>query len=136
MTSTNIHVLLQHFTANPPADDVMISEFEQISKLRLPHDYINFLKIMDGGEGSVGENAYLILWKISDILDLNNKYEVSKYVPHLVLIGSDGGGEAFAFDTIATPWPVVQVPFIGMDRALIQVLASDFTSFLQFLLNE
>jgi hypothetical protein len=125
--------VLEKFNCNSPVSDSEIKAFELKSSLNLPRDYVDFLKTANGGEGFVGEHSYLILWKLEQILEFNVAYEVHEYAPGLVLIGSDGGGEAFAFDTNVSPWPVVQIPFVGMDHELAQVIAPNFVSFLEFL---
>jgi hypothetical protein len=52
--------------------------------------------------------------------------------PGLFLFGSNGGGEAYAFDTRENPWVVVQVPLIGMgDAASAIPLGGSFTEFLK-----
>lgn len=55
------------------------------------------------------------------------------YAPGLFLFGSDGGGEAFAFDLRSNPPPVVSVPFVGMDLSLVEFVAVDFGAFLEVL---
>ncbi|HYA40391.1 MAG TPA: SMI1/KNR4 family protein [Syntrophobacteraceae bacterium] len=132
MTQLRIERLLDGFHCNPPASDSMVKAFGLRSGLQLPPDYIDFLKIANGGEGFIGKRLYLILWKIEDVLSFNVAYKVDDYVPGLILIGSDGGGEAFGFDKTMSPWPMVRVPLIGMDRSLIQVIALNFVSFLEF----
>ena len=87
----------------------------------------------NGGEGFIGENSYLILWPVDDLHRFNREYEATTYAPGLLLIGSSGGGEAFAYDTRRTPWPVVRVPFVGMDVDLAEDVAKDFMSFLEAL---
>jgi hypothetical protein len=68
---------------------------------------------------------------------MNGEYEVSRYAPGLFLIGSDGGGEAFAFDLRdARSERVVSVPFVGMDIASIRILGDDFSAFLDRLYDE
>ena len=39
---------------------------------------------------------------------------VSEFAPGLILFGSDGGGEAYAFDVREAVPIIVEVPFIGM----------------------
>ncbi len=125
--------LFDNFNSNPPVSDTTIDAFELKLHLRLPSDYVDFLEIGNGGDGFIGESTYLILWKLQDILRFNIAYEVHEYAPGLILIGSDGSGEAFAFDTNVSPWPVVQIPFVGMDRELVVILAPNFVSFLESL---
>ncbi len=133
MTQRLTENLLMSFNCNPPVSDSAIEAFELESSLQLPRDYADFLKTGDGGQGFIGNNTYLILWRLEEILEFNIAYEVHEDAPSLLLIGSDGGGEAFAFDTHSSPWPVVQIPFVGMNRELIVILAPDFASFLEYL---
>lgn len=55
---------------------------------------------------------------------------MSEHAPGLLLFGSDGGGEALAFDTACEGLPVVSVPFVGMDRDLTRTLAASFDELL------
>lgn len=84
---------------------------------------------MNGGEGFLGED-YLILWGAEELAQFNREYEVQEYAPGLVLFGSDGGGEGFAFDTRSSPPQIVQVPFIGMELQYANPVGSDFRDFI------
>jgi hypothetical protein len=122
--------LLGKFNGNPPVDAASILLLETKAGVRLPEDYTQFLREADGGEGFVG-NAYLILWRVGELLEMNRAYQVAEYAPGLFLFGSDGGGEAFAFDTRTAGKPIVSVPFVGMDVTLARPVASNFTAFLE-----
>lgn len=122
--------LLAKFDGNPPVDAALIRQFESEGGFRLPEDYAQFLQQADGGEGFVG-NAYAILWRVSELLEMNRAYQVAEYAPGLFLFGSDGGGEAFAFDTRAAAKPIVSVPFVGMELKVARPVASSFTAFLE-----
>lgn len=101
------------FTGSPPVSSEALRSAERdIGKL-LPDDYKSFLLRHNGGEGFIGEK-YLILWRAEELSNFNEGYEVSKYAPGLVMFGSTGGGDGFAFDTRTSPHRVMQVPFVGM----------------------
>jgi hypothetical protein len=119
--------LLLHFKGNPPASDSSCKQLEAF----LPLDYIGFLKEMNGGEGFVGANAYLILWRAEELVEFNKAYQVEEYAPGLFIFGSDGGGEAFAFDLRSDTRSIVSIPFVGMDVGLIRPLSADFMGFLE-----
>lgn len=97
----------------------------------LPADYVEFLKLTNGGEGFINKQAYVMLWGIEELASMNKSYEVEKYAPGLLIFGSDGGGEAYGFDTRDSQWPVVQVPFVGMDWSLAQRKGQSFGDFLE-----
>jgi len=69
---------------------------------------------MSGGEGVVGGN-YFRLYPVEKIVALNQAYGVDEFAKGLIIFGSNGGGEAFAFDTRNASVAIVQIPFIPMD---------------------
>lgn len=117
------------FEYNPPPAPLALSEVEERLGRRLPQSYRAFMSKHDGGEGDWGA-AYLILWKIGELLPYNQDYEVSTYAPGLLMFGSNGGGEAFAFDLREPAMPIKVVPFIGMSHKTALPLADDFDAFL------
>ena len=124
--------LLTDFVTQPGAAAGVIEKAEADLNWRFPAAYKQLLEKTNGGEGFVGEN-YLILWSAEELAQFNREYQVQDYAPGLLLIGSDGGGEGFAFDTRQTPSPVVQVPFIGMELQYARVVASEFDGFISAL---
>src|SRR4051812_10268874 len=109
---TNIGGLLKDFEFNDPTSEDQIVAFERVEGIRLPNCYRDFLKMGNGGEGPIGEFGYANFWKIEEIAGLNRSYHVQEYLPGYLVIGSDGGGEAFAIKRDATVY--VQVPFVGL----------------------
>jgi SMI1 / KNR4 family (SUKH-1) len=125
--------LLRAFHKNPPAtaDEIEIAEHKLA--LKLPEDYRQFLIFANGGEGFIGPNSYLMLWQIGELFRSNREYEVYEYAPGLLLFGSNGGGEGFAFDMRGIAKAVVAVPFIGMSLEDVKPLAATFEGFLEHL---
>ena len=82
-------------------------------------------------EGFVGKN-YLMAWPTEDLIQFNKDYYVDVAAPELLLFGSSGGGETFAFDTRSSPPPIVAVPSIVCLEDAI-VIAPTFNSFRQHL---
>jgi hypothetical protein len=70
---------------------------------------------MNGGEGSLGDKAYLALWRVEELAERNAGYNVPDCATDLFLLGSNGAGEAFAFDTRCSPPAIIAIPFIGLD---------------------
>ena len=115
----------------PPAEPKDITEFEAARGIKLPTDYVSFMLQSDGAEGPVGKNGYLNLWKIGELIELNQAYRAEEFAPGLLLFGSDGGDEAFAFDTRVSGLPIVETPFVGMSLEDAIPLASTFTELLE-----
>ena len=122
--------IIDRFERNPPAREPELSAL--ISRLPFdpPPGYVEFLRESDGAEGMLGE-SYLAIWSSSQLLKRNEEYGVAEFAPHLFLFGSDGGGEAYAFDTRANPIAIVRVPFVGFDEETM--LAHSFGEFMEHL---
>lgn len=130
--ASGVKNLLGNFNRNEPTTVSLIQQFEVQSGILLPKDYADFLCWANGGEGFIG-SAYLILWRLEDLLNLNLSYQVREYAPGLLLFGSDGGGEAFALDTRQVIKPILSVPFVGMNINNARFVADTFTAFLEYL---
>ena len=65
--------------------------------IELPEEYINLLKIFNGGEGDVGEE-YLVLHKAEELNEINKDYEMAEFDTKIFIIGSNGSGELIAID--------------------------------------
>ena len=126
-----IQDMIKNLEFRAPVSDDVIDNFEKSSELNLPSDYKMFLKITNGGEGFIGDNSYVMFWPLKDLNELNDSYEVDEFAPGLLLFGSNGGGEAFAFDTRSKSMNIVQVPFVGMELNLIQELTTTFNKFIE-----
>lgn len=124
---------LENLNLNAPASNDSITAFENATGKKLPESYIEFLKIADGGEGFVGK-AYVILWRLGDLITYHQGYKVEEYASGLLLFGSDGGGEAFGFD-MNNSWRIVQIPFIPMDWDEAELVGNSFPEFLEYLQN-
>ncbi|MBX9790645.1 MAG: SMI1/KNR4 family protein [Pirellulales bacterium] len=127
---TDKYRFIENLNRRSPATDEAIAAIERTIGKHLPLDYVEFLKVTDGGEGFIGR-TYCILWSVAELASMNQNYEVEDYAPALLVFGSNGGGEALGFDTRNPQWPVVQIPFVGMDWGMAQPIAASFTGFLE-----
>ena len=130
------HPLLLQFRRNGTVSLAEIDALEGMIDLKLPEDYVEFLRLSNGGEGPIGEHGYARFWRVEELVERNEAYEVSERVPGLFLFGSDGGNEAFAFDTRKSPMLFVEVPFILMIYEDIIHMSYDFEAFLKVLGSE
>jgi hypothetical protein len=118
-------------TLSAPAS---ISDIEQVQSelaVGLPDDYVAFMLRSNGAIGPVGETGYVNLWPINELAELNQEYRAGEFAPGLLLFGSDGGGEAFAFDRRNSAMPIVGVPFVGMSLNEVRPIAPTFAEFLK-----
>ncbi|OSA97880.1 UNVERIFIED_ORG: hypothetical protein B2H98_06495 [Clostridium botulinum] len=127
--------LIDRFQKKSPAKKLQIDKLQELLDCELPKDYINFMLSSNGGEGWIGQNSYLMLWRLEDILELNIKYNTFELIPGLLIFGSNGGIDAYAFDTRLKAIPIVNVPFIGMNLNEVNYIGDTFEEFLENLYN-
>ncbi|TCP92050.1 SUKH superfamily protein [Cricetibacter osteomyelitidis] len=105
----------------------MLNKLVSSLPFKLPTDYLDFLQKINGGEGFI-DDEYIILWKAEELILFNNKYEVAEYTDDIFLIGSNGGGEAIAYDL--KTMNIVFIPFIGMSRKYLIFKSKNFLEFI------
>ena len=117
------------------AEEAVIQNLIATVGITLPPEYAEYLRVTNGGEGDLGvEPGWFQIWPAEQVVELNGAYQVRENLPGFLGIGSNGGGELLAFDARSeSPWPVVMIPFIPMDKAEARQVARDFESFVRFM---
>ncbi len=123
------------FNPASPADPGAIVAFEVAAGFALPGDFGAFLRKSNGGWGEIGAH-FLQLWPVEELLDYNRACRAAERAPGLLLFGSNGAGEAFAFDRERPGAPIVLVPILPMDRQDALDIAPTFEEFLDRLHHE
>jgi len=77
-------------------------------------------------------SAYLV--EDHELIQYSIDYEAAEFFPGYFLIGSDGGGEAFAIEKATGNF--VQLPFIGHDEETTTVVGRTWPEFLTYLQTE
>lgn len=85
--------MFTEFEFNEPTD----CDITQIHGMALPKDYIEFMCAHDGGEGPVGENAYLQLVRLEELEQFNTDYGIFEYLDGIFIFGTDLGGSLFGY---------------------------------------
>ena len=86
--------MFEEFVFNGKPEE-MISE---INGMQLPEDYLIFMKEHNGGEGPLGKNNYGCFYRLEELQEVNDEYDVLNSWPGYVVIGSDMGGELWAYN--------------------------------------
>jgi hypothetical protein len=126
--------LTEQMQLSPGASEDTIVRVQRQLDLQLPNSYLDFIRESNGAEGPVG-NSYLALWSIEELPLYNKRDAADELTRSLLQVGSDGGGEAFAFDTRTADMPIVEIPFISIDLSEAVFWGADFEEFLEFLYN-
>lgn len=129
MADRDLGRLLALVDANPPAREEELATAEAGLGHALPQHYRRFLRTANGCEGTLGD-GYVALWRVDDLKELNEAYAVEEFVPGLLLVGSDGGDTAYALDLTGENSPVVELPFVPMDREHTSVIGPDIAALL------
>lgn len=132
----NIISMMNAMDLNEPADEKTIKEVENSIGFSLPVQYREFMLYSNGAEGELGENSYLVLWPIEDIIPLNEAYEVSRYTPGILYFGSDGGDAAYAFDARDEAKAIIEIPFISIHDEDAHKCADNFNDFIKILYED
>ncbi|MCT8945198.1 SMI1/KNR4 family protein [Shewanella putrefaciens] len=116
-----------------PASTEEIQALEKWLGTDLPSEYKKFLLETNGAETPIGvqePDDSVVLWSAKEISELTEAYCYEQYLPGLVAIGSDGGGESIVFDTThnisSEDWPVYRVPFGDLTKESMVLLAANF----------
>jgi len=66
----------------------------------------------NGGEAEFGE-SWIVMWRVEDLVERNAGYKVQEFAPGFTFFGSNGAGEACAWDWRPTRQArYVVIPFI------------------------
>jgi hypothetical protein len=80
--------------------------------IQLPSDYRAMMRRVNGGESEFGDSR-VRLWPAGDLAEHNAGYQVREFAPGFTYFGSNGGGEAYAWDWRPTRKALyVVIPFI------------------------
>ena len=79
--------------------------------IEISDDFAEFYAEYNGGCGDVGD-AYIEIWRLDELAELNENYQVKRNIDNIVIFGSDGGDMAFGYDYARAQY--LTIPFIGM----------------------
>ena len=75
--------MFKEFVFNEKSED-MISE---VNGMKLPDDYLGFVSEHNGGEGPLGQNNYGRFYKMEELEEINEAYDVKNSWPGYIVIG-------------------------------------------------
>jgi SMI1 / KNR4 family (SUKH-1) len=126
----DIVVMLERFRTVGGASPVTIRDVEEALGVMFPQDYSALLQWSNGGEGPVGESGYLQLWPVDQIESINNEYSVRSYLPNVIAIGTDLGGNAYLIDFGGAP-RFASVDFVNLHHDAIVPLGTTVAEFVR-----
>ena len=121
---------LSGFIAKAPATAEAISRLKAGVPYPLPDDYVDLLRSVGDGEGFVGEQ-FVRFYSVDEVLLVRHVLGEVNLAGDLVIVGSNGAGEALAYDYRESAPRLVMVGFIPLDYKFIKVLAGTLSEYLQ-----
>jgi len=112
---------------NPPPTKNDIVEFLSVITFKLPNGFIDFFSQTNGADITIDDN-YIILWPLTEMVELNKEYRVVEYAPDFFIFGSDGGDISYAIEK-RTGF-IFEMPFIGMSKEEAVFKGSSFDEFI------
>jgi SMI1 / KNR4 family (SUKH-1) len=123
--------IIRQLETNTPVSHDKVDLFRNQVGIRMPEDFLEFFQVSNGASGRIRRSGGdVILWPLESLLENNDGYRVKEFTPGIFLFGSNGGGEAYAFDTRSWPYPVVRIPFV-FELKYAEHLADSFTQFVK-----
>ena len=128
------HILekMKKMELNAPCNVEQLNALEQKLNVVLPRQYMDFMQLHEGGEGSIGEYAYLAIWDISEMLSFNQSRDINMYIKGLIYFASDRGGSLYAFDT-NRDMKIVELEYDSVDYSEAEVVADSFEEFIEYI---
>lgn len=118
---------MTRITKNPAPKKQEVDLFLTQIDFNLPDGMLEFLKQSNGADID-SNDEYVIIWPLTELVELNESYEIEEFVPNYYIFGSNGGGTAFLFNKGSGN--IYQAPFIGM-REELEFRAHTFTEFIE-----
>lgn len=115
-----------------PGDLDELGKVEAHFGFRLPDDYREFVSINDGTEGFAGD-GYMSLWRVSELVELNELSRMAEFARGLTVLGTDGGTEFFGLDRRNDQMVFVKVPVVFAGWEYAEAFGRTFEEFLRTL---
>ena len=119
-----LEAMFQDFVLNERPEELITS----INGIALPEDYLSFMSEHNGGEGPLGENNYGCFYRMEELQEANDDYEVTKWWPGYVVLGSDMSGQLWAYNPEKGIY--CQIDSGNTDEDTYYTISDSFESFL------
>lgn len=109
---------------------VKIDDVEFYANLKLPEDYVFYLKNYFGIDQFIGVE-FINLWSLEEIIESNKGYNIVEKMTRTIGIGSNGSGEFIGieidqFDNVK----IILSPFVNLSSKYNTEIGKSFTDFL------
>lgn len=81
----------------PASLDEDIEKLKESSNIEIPNEYIEIIREKTEIEICVSGEMYIRIWGASGCIEMNDAYNIQKYLPDSLAIGDDEGGGALLY---------------------------------------
>jgi len=94
------------------------------------------MKVFNGGEGEVGENGWLCLFPVDELLEINKDYALLlEQIPNYFLFGKDAADTGYAFHLINLTFHSFGL-MSNFKTDAIEFCGNSFSEFIEYLYNK
>jgi len=113
-----------------------IEEIQQHIGFELPSDYIDLMKEFNGGEGEIGENGWLCLFPIEDLIVTNKDYQLlMQHISDYFLFGKDAADTGYSFHKTKQTFHSFGL-MSNFKTDPVDFCGNSFSDFLEYLYNQ
>lgn len=115
----NLYGRFQIAAYEPLASEEDIEKLRRFSSIPVPADYIDVVESMTEVEILLGGKKYIRIWGPTGSIEMNQVYDIQRYIPRSLAIGDDEGGSALILMTGKEGYGLYKVGFgdLGSDDA-------------------
>lgn len=80
-----------------PSSEREIELLLEFSSITVPNEYLDIIRLATEIEINVAKEAYIRIWGATGCTEMNEAYQIQKYIPNSLAIGDDEGGRALIY---------------------------------------
>ncbi|MGG3193069.1 SMI1/KNR4 family protein [Priestia aryabhattai] len=113
-----------------PSKEEEIKALQDFSTIDVPTEFIEIIQLASDIEINVSDQMYIRIWGASGCIEMNEAYEVQKYLPNSIGIADDEGGGALIYLQDKDGFGVYYTRFADLDIEEAVKIAPSLTELL------
>lgn len=126
----NISSVYTIAASQSPSNGEEIKALHKISTIDVPTEYIELIQLASEIEFNVSNQMYIRIWGALGCIEMNEAYDVQKYLPNSLAIGDDEGGGALIYLQGKDGFGIYYNRFTDLDMEEAVKIASSLTELL------
>ena len=109
-----------------------INKLIEFSSIEIPEDYLSLISVKTEIEINVAGEKYIRIWGADGCIEMNETYEIQKYIPNSLAIADDEGGNALIYATGAKGFALYITAFNDLDVDELKFVSNSLSDLLVF----